>query len=241
MAHKYKYRFGGLLFEINSPVPLLEKEELSAFKDEGEADIVCDVVCGKVGDTVYDKNRITVYTGNKDLSSITVANLFGFADVGACLPDHKRFILHCSYVVTDGEAILITAPSGTGKSTLARHFRDSLGAQIVNEDRAILFSENGKYFAAGCWAMGSADTCLNVTAPLRAVVILSQGRDNRILPMGSGEKLSKILPQCTFNDKSFIGKVRIIEEVSDLVTAVNVVSYECINAPSAAFELEKSI
>ena len=72
--------------------------------------------------------------------------------------------------------------------------------------------------------MGSADTCLNVTAPLRAVVILSQGRENRILPMGSGEKLSKILPQCTFNDKSFIGKVRIIEEVSDLVTAAEIVS-----------------
>lgn len=241
MEYNKKYGFGGLVFEINSPIPLLDKEQLSAFEIEGEADIVCNILSDSTGDPVVDGKTVSVPMGDKDISKITVANLFGLCNIGAMLPRLGRFILHCSYIMQNGEAILFTAPSGTGKSTIARHFRDNLGAQIINEDRAIISRENGKYYASGCWAMGSADTCLNVTAPIRAVVILSQGNENKVSVPGGGEVISKIVPQCTFDEKSIVGRLTIIDEVSKLSEGARIVSYSCINDPSAAYELEMSI
>lgn len=45
---------------------------------------------------------------------------------------------HASAVVLDGRAIMLTGPSGSGKSSLTLSLIDAYGAQLVGDDRIVL-------------------------------------------------------------------------------------------------------
>ena len=248
MEHKRKYRFGGLTFEINSPYPFKEREFIEPFSADGEADYIFDIAdrgdrgrCGSDIDVKREGNRISALMDASLIEKNTVADFLVSAGAALLIRERGRFILHCSYSVLGGRAILITAPSGTGKSTLAHHMRDALGSRVINEDRAIVYEEGGTFFAAGCWAKGSGDVCINETAPIGAVVILSQGGENKATRPAASEALSRIVPQCTFDERSIEGRIGIIEDVSRLIAGAQVVSYACIDHPSAALELVRNI
>ena len=72
----------------------------------------------------------------------------------AMMPEHliiqnEGFLFHCSYIERDGNAILFTAPSGTGKSTQAELWKKYRNAQIINGDRAAIRIVDGTVMAEG--------------------------------------------------------------------------------------------
>ena len=56
------------------------------------------------------------------------------------MPERDTFLFHCSAVAVDGKAYLFTAPSGTGKSTHTRLWREVFGdrAVMINDDKPLL-------------------------------------------------------------------------------------------------------
>ncbi|MDD6644077.1 MAG: hypothetical protein PUF80_07635 [Firmicutes bacterium] len=89
-------------------------------------------------------------------------------------------ILHSSVIAVDGQAILFTAPSGTGKSTQAELWRKHRNAEVLNGDRALLRFGNGKPLACGLPFAGTSGICNRFELPIRAIVFLSQAKENRI-------------------------------------------------------------
>jgi serine kinase of HPr protein (carbohydrate metabolism regulator) len=55
--------------------------------------------------------------------------------------------LHCSTVALDGRAVLISGPSGSGKSDLALRMLDR-GFTLVSDDRTIVRKQGGKLIAS---------------------------------------------------------------------------------------------
>lgn len=108
-------------------------------------------------------------------------------------------ILHASYIVHDGRAILFTAPSETGKSTQAELWRTLRGARIVNGDRVAIRMENGAAVACGIPFAGSSQYCENVTAPLAAIVCLGQAPETRISPLRGYQAFRRIWEGCSVN------------------------------------------
>lgn len=102
-------------------------------------------------------------------------------------------ILHASYIDAGGEAILFTAPSGTGKSTQAELWRQFGGAEVINGDRAIIRQREGIWHAFGTPCSGSSRICLNRTLPLRAIVVLEQYSENVIERMTYAAKLRALV------------------------------------------------
>ena len=68
----------------------------------------------------------------------TVEKVLQLFPVRRVLLERQAVLLHASQAVLNGRGILFTAPSGTGKTTQARLWRDTLGADIVCNDRVIL-------------------------------------------------------------------------------------------------------
>lgn len=118
---------------------------------------------------------------------------------------HKLFlqfgkaVFHASYIDIGGEALLFAAPSETGKSTQAELWEKSAGAEIINGDRVAIALKNGRYHAYGYPACGSSGICVNRTLPIRAIIVLEQGKENRVLPMTPGEKFRACLSGMVIN------------------------------------------
>lgn len=114
---------------------------------------------------------------------------FGVSGLHKALLQRGGAILHAAYIDWNGQALLFTAPSGTGKSTQAALWAKHAGVEIVNGDRVLVRQWNGQWYAFGYPCCGSSRICLNRTLPLRAIVVLQQGTENRVERLTAPQKI----------------------------------------------------
>lgn len=249
MGTDKRYRFGTVVIRVISDIALKEDERFEAFVVNESLENF-SVIVHALDKSVIDKdeksfysertgNTIHFYINEKYIPNMTIANLFSGAKAAVLLPEKSQFILHAAYIVHEGKAILFSAPSGTGKSTQARYWEMYRNAEIVNEDRVIITCEDGIYYANGCWAMGKSHTCKNIKVPIRAVILLEQGKENKIKKLHAIEKYQKIVIQCSFDDKEKEQCNLITNMVLDMIENVPIIGYACVNDSSSVEGLEK--
>lgn len=103
--------------------------------------------------------------------------------------------LHSSFVLYKDKALVFTGPSGIGKTTQAELWRDFQGALIVNGDACLLRRMEDGWHAFGTPVHGSSPYCENREAPLSALVVLKQGKENRLERLDAFSALSECLPE----------------------------------------------
>lgn len=94
-------------------------------------------------------------------------------------------LFHCSALALDGKAYLFAAPSGTGKSTHARLWRERFGERIVtiNDDKPLLKIGKDEIIVYGTPYAGKEGLQTNTMAPVAGIVILYQNLENKISKM----------------------------------------------------------
>lgn len=239
------YAFAGVVFRFRSPIPLPERQRYEQFRVPADTreDFLFDLLPQPAGTKPVlrhsrDGSVIRVRI-NQDLMEKNTAAVYLVTCGAALLVERGCFILHASYVLHAGQAILFCAPSETGKSTQAAFWEAARGSRTVNEDRVILREENGVWYAHGCWATGTSDLCRNETAPVRAVILLEQGPENRVRELPMLQKLQKLAVQCSFDENTQSGTI--LDLCTRLMSRVPVISYACRNHISAVTELEKHL
>lgn len=107
------------------------------------------------------------------------------------------FFLHCSCLKYKEEAIIFTAPSGTGKSTHAALWRKHFGDEVmmINDDKPLVREKDGRFFIYGTPWNGKHGIGANTSAPIRAVVFLSQAPENHAAPISPVEAITLLLQQ----------------------------------------------
>lgn len=101
-------------------------------------------------------------------------------------------VLHGSSLAFDGNGLIFSAPSGTGKSTHAGLWREQYGDRVVtvNDDKpAIRFDEGGQPIVYGTPWSGKTELNTNTSAPLRAIVFLERKPENAIRRLSPTESL----------------------------------------------------
>ena len=124
--------------------------------------------------------------------------------VSESLTEFNTVLFHGSAIAVDGEVYLFTAPSGTGKSTHTRLWREHFGerAIMVNDDKPFLhLKEDGSMMVYGSPWDGKHRLSTNIGLPLKAICILSQAPENRIEKVTKTDGLQPIFLQ-TFWSKS---------------------------------------
>lgn len=165
---------------------------------------------------------------------LEAAGLFDiFADAG-------MLVLHSAYIVTrGGEGILFSGPSGIGKSTQAALWERFAGARTVNGDRALV--RPVERTVGGVFYAGTSGICQNVTAPLRAVVLLGQAAENRVVRARPQEAFARLLSQCAYYEWDAASAARMTELAAQLVTNVPVWRMDCRADESAVRALEEAM
>lgn len=111
------------------------------------------------------------------------------------------YILHCSYIQYNNQAILFSGPSGIGKSTQSTLwetvFPDKV--QLINGDRSLINIEKDIIYANGWPVCGSSNTCLNKKNSVAGIVFLLQGKENNIIPESKITYLKRFIQQTTIN------------------------------------------
>ena len=111
-----------------------------------------------------------------------VENIALHALLASALLDHNILLMHGSALCMDGEAYIFAAPSGTGKSTHARLWRETFGDRVwmINDDKPLIRVEKEGTVVYGSPWRGKHKLGCNGSARLKAIVELTRDSRNHI-------------------------------------------------------------
>ncbi len=150
-------------------------------------------------------------------------------------------VLHCAYVLDHGEAILFSAPSETGKTTQANLWEKYRGSRTVNGDRALLGKIDGRWHAQGWPVCGTSEVCNNEAHPIRAIVMLSQAKENRAERLTQGQAFPLLYSQITINRWNMEDHIRAMDLMEKLLAELPVYHLGCTISGEAVTCLENAL
>lgn len=143
-------------------------------------------------------------------------------------------LMHASCVEKDGYAYLFSAKSGTGKSThTALWLKEFENTRIINDDKPALRKIDGRFCACGTPFSGKFDISENVQIPVRALVFLERGAQNKIKPISAAEAIPLFLSQ-TLRPPVIDAMNLMLDNLGELLETVPAFRLTCNMDPSAA-------
>lgn len=156
--------------------------------------------------------------------------------------DKGGFFLHCSCLKYKDEAIIFTAPSGTGKSTHSalwrRHFGDDV--VMINDDKPLVREKDGRFYIYGTPWNGKHSIGNNTSAPIRSVVFLSQAPENKAEPISPIDAMALLLQQTVLpSNKAELSKL--LDMLGRLVENIPMYRLGCTISDEAVTTIYKEI
>lgn len=182
-------------------------------------------------DIVYSEN---IQRGNRSIIDYALGAAFNsIVIVNGGLIVHSSAIQYCN------RGLIFSAPSGTGKSTHTKFWRENLGAGIINDDAPVLIPIKDDVLVCGTPWSGSADLFENVSVSLKAIIILSRSHKNEICEMNITDIIQKLIPRCLFPYHNQRLMNTAFENFKKIIGLVPVYHLKCTPSLKAA-ELVKS-
>ena len=139
--------------------------------------------------------KFTIYADENQTEAIQELILVGFYSYMSL---RQTLLMHASAISYKGQSLVFTAPSGTGKTTQAELWAKYKGAKILNGDKVFLKQEEDAIHAWGSPWKGSSPYALNESAPLKAIIVLRQAKENSIHRLSTLEAMELFVPHVFF-------------------------------------------
>lgn len=159
-----------------------------------------------------------------------------YHQIASNMPNYNVLLFHGSAVAVDGQAYLFAAPSGTGKSTHTRLWRQHFGdrAVMINDDRPLLkCTKNGVTVFGSPWK-GKHRLGSNISVPLKAVCLLRRDTANSIAPISVEEAFPSLLKQ-VYRTDSISSTAKILGLLERITQSTNLYCLKCNTELEAAF------
>lgn len=110
---------------------------------------------------------------------------------------NDTFLFHCSTLAIDDCAICFTAPSGTGKSTQARLWREKFGERVtmINDDKPLIKARENDSFIYGTPWCGKHNLSTNIGMRLNVICIVERSEQNSVTPITFDEAFPILVNQ----------------------------------------------
>lgn len=148
---------------------------------------------------------------------------------------YNCIIFHGVVLAVDGVGYLLTAKSGTGKTTHAGLWTKNIeNSYIVNGDKPLIKIEGNDIIAYGTQWCGKEGYGVNEHVPLKALCILERGAENQIVPISSSEAFP-VLYQQTHHLDDAADVAAILQLLGQLTKEVKLFRLQCNMEDEAAF------
>jgi hypothetical protein len=147
-----------------------------------------------------------------------------------------RILIHGSSLMLDGEGFLFCAPSGTGKSTHTRLWREVYGDKVVmiNDDKPLVWMRpDGSAHIYGTPWNGKHHIGSNISAPLKNICFLERGDRNELKPADKKDAQTRIL-RFTFRPDGPLETAAMLATAEKITGAVKLWNLKCNMDPEAA-------
>ncbi len=196
--------------------------------------------CVKLSDT--DPHRIQgwIYPEEADRMK-NLIQLLDVSELEITLAALGIVSLHSSLVRYRDEAVLFTAPSGTGKSTQADLWAKYEDADILNGDRSLIRRENDRWVAYGAPFAGSSNIFKNESAPIRAIVVLRQAPENTLERLPAPEAFRQLYSQTIQPRWNTLAHSRVISIITGICAEIPIWILRCTPDQRAVDLLKKNV
>ncbi len=157
--------------------------------------------------------------------------------------DKDVILFHSSALELDGDAYVFSAPSGTGKSTHSKlwmeHFKDR-DIHMINDDKPLLKVGDQIRIYGTPW-MGKDRLGENISAQVKAICFINQGKANRIRRMNRNDALTRLIRQ-TYRPKDKDKVIRMMVLLNTLNERIPIYDMDCdisMDAVRMAYEYMK--
>ena len=161
-------------------------------------------------------------------NALMMAYAFAAAQMGTML-------MHASVIRCEGKGYLMTAPSGTGKSTHTRLWYDNIpGCDLMNDDNPIVRVIDGQAIVYGSPWSGKTRCYRNIQAQIGGLVRIQQRPENTIRKYNAIEAFCNLLPAMSnmkWDERVYKG---ICDGISELIRIVGMYELGCLPNAEAA-------
>ena len=174
--------------------------------------------------------------GGEKFPDAYLESLALFRKLGDYILNHSDgMIFHASAVAVDGDAYLFTAPSGTGKSTHTRLWKEMLGDKLtyIDDDKPIIRYIDGEFYVYGTPWNGKHRLGGNVKAKLKCVCKIYQAKENSITKAEIPEMIGVVFNQ-TLRPEQAEDMEKLLSLTDKLLTKSNLYALGCNISREAA-------
>ena len=220
-----KISIASLIVEIDNKYEYIEKLTLD-YRCEGEADFS---VSADEADFLSEEKTAADGCPRPYLESIIIHR-----KIAERLPEYDAFVFHGAVMATSDGAYILTAPSGTGKTTHLRLWLSEFDdVKVINGDKPIIRIIGDKPIVFGTPWRGKEGYGTNSSAPLRAITFLERGKENRTEPI-SVEAASLLFFRQVYMPEEQAALVKTMSVAKEVIGRVSRLRLECNMLPDAA-------
>ena len=194
------YSFSIKLADIPIKVTVSDKNTLSFCreylcdeKDIGVNISICDEDIAFERKLFEERNSLDSKNNKYCLYEISAL----YRKIAEVMISYDILLIHGSALAIEENGVLFIAPSGTGKSTHARLWREMFGdrVEMINDDKPLLKISDRELKLYGTPWNGKHRLGKNISAPLKAVYKIERGEKNSIRKLERSEALSQLISQ----------------------------------------------
>lgn len=221
-----QYQFADFLVEIQAEHPCLPSR-CAAYAAEGESHL--PTIYLTAADVARERKLGT------DGTDGYVEFVAAFRRLSEILPEHDAMMLHAATVSVNGRGVAFLAPSGVGKTTQLKLWRQKWGDRliVVNGDKPIVrFFVDGPYAYGTPWA-GKEGWHTPTRIPLTDLCFVERAQEDSIAPMDTHTALGRLAQQI-MPPKTEAAAEKTLEMLDRLLRECRLWRLCCTMSPNAA-------
>ncbi len=150
--------------------------------------------------------------------------------------DYGILTLHGAAIAVNNQALLFSAPSGTGKTThIGKWIENIPGSFIVNGDKPFIMTGKKPIVCGSPWA-GKEHQYTNTMVPLKSIIFMERSEENRIDKMTFAESIPLLLQQ-TFRPDSSERMRKTLRMLESVGRSISFYHFRCNNLKDDCFEV----